>query len=229
MTIGNIVLAIVVVMAVSLGTATIFLQKWYVPEGDVEHMVAAEIPLPMGSQATFQDTIPKNNPSPRTAPRAAALATASLQASGRNTTVHGSDVPSVPGITGVVDAGAQGTLRVTPEDYTQHLHSVGEDVRWKWEEWGRQPHPPYNTVPPAWRHLPDMTLWVRTFAPGANKLLTLLYESLELFWPTGYGHLTVVLDEDSPRDHEFAQLLRKLPPYPQVIFLLRVGALGRVL
>lgn len=46
---------------------------------------------------------------------------------------------------------------------------------------------------------------------GADKLITILYESVELFWPKHYGQLVILLDNESSADHMFGDLISQVP------------------
>eukprot|EP00668_Euglena_longa_P001092 GGOE01001303.1.p1 GENE.GGOE01001303.1~~GGOE01001303.1.p1 ORF type:complete len:607 (-),score=66.09 GGOE01001303.1:24-1814(-) len=94
---------------------------------------------------------------------------------------------------------------------------IPAEVRKKWKQWAEQ-WVPTTLVSTVWQTLPRVDLWVRTFTPGADKLITILYESLELFWPKHYGQLVILLDNESSADHAFGKLISQIPPFPRVFY-----------
>uniref|UniRef100_A0A7S1NC01 Spondin-like TSP1 domain-containing protein n=1 Tax=Eutreptiella gymnastica TaxID=73025 RepID=A0A7S1NC01_9EUGL len=103
------------------------------------------------------------------------------------------------------------------ESVAAGLQLFPDSLRQKWEGWIALPDKtPVDAQKPKWSALPPVSLWVRCHAPGAKKFLTLLLESMEWFWPAGYGKLVVVLDDESARDHTFGDFLHHVKPHPQI-------------
>eukprot|EP00667_Euglena_gracilis_P004608 EG_transcript_4634 len=94
---------------------------------------------------------------------------------------------------------------------------IPAEAREKWRQWAER-WVPTPLIPTEWQALPRIDLWVRTFAPGADKLITILYESVELFWPKHYGQLVILLDNESSADHMFGDLISQIPPFPRVFY-----------
>ena len=116
-----------------------------------------------------------------------------------------------------------GALAPPEETAAQIRALIPEAERAKWMAWlgltRLGPRARAHHTADAWGGLPSLALWVRTFHPGRDKLLTLLYDSHRLFWPQEYGQFVVVLDDESEVDHAFGALLQQLLPHPHLGYM----------
>eukprot|EP00668_Euglena_longa_P032784 GGOE01042232.1.p1 GENE.GGOE01042232.1~~GGOE01042232.1.p1 ORF type:complete len:661 (+),score=136.61 GGOE01042232.1:60-2042(+) len=105
------------------------------------------------------------------------------------------------------------------ESIQKGLALFSGEMREKWKQWLALPDKPVDLrLKEKWARFPAVQLLVRCHTGGAPKLLTILLESLEWFWPAEYARLVVVLDDESPRDHTFGDFLSHIHPYPRIAF-----------